>query len=105
MDVNFSTFNAEYFLAVKDVIRQDPTAGAVLFGTSHEFLQCVSQLTPHQLAKLVNVKMPLVVPRQNPTWWTRFFRAITDGDRSELVTLSDEAGYYLIQRQDNENDK
>lgn len=101
MDVNFSHFNAEYFLAVRDAIRQNPVAGAVLFGASHEFLNSLSRLTPHQLAKLVNVKMPLVVPRQDLTWWTRFLRALTDGDRSELVALSEEAGYYLIQPQKN----
>jgi hypothetical protein len=51
------------------------------------------------LAKLVNVKMPLVVPRQDRTWWTRLLRAVKDGDRAELAALSDEAGYYLLQPQ------
>lgn len=99
MDTDFSSFNAEYFLAVRDAFKEDPVAGAMLFGASPEFLESLAQLTPHQIAKLINVKMPLVVPRQNSMWWTRFLRAITDGDRAELMVLSEEAGYYLIQPQ------
>lgn len=105
MNANFSSFNAEYFLAVREAIWRNPVAGSVLFGASHEFLNALSQLTPHQLAKLVNVRMPLVVPRQDRTWWTRFLRAVTDGDRSELVVLSEEAGYYMIRPQGNEQDQ
>jgi hypothetical protein len=97
MSVNFSAFNMEYFLAVRDVINENPAFAAALFGASPDFLHSLAELTPHQVAKLAYVTMPLVVPRAEPTWWPRFMRALADGDPHELTALSEEAAYYLIQ--------
>lgn len=103
MELNFSTFNVEYFLAVRESYKENPPVASALFHTAPEFLESVAQLTPHHLANLVHVTVPLVVPRREQTWWPRLLRALTDGDRSELIALSEEAGFYLIHSQ-NEGD-
>jgi hypothetical protein len=96
MDADFARFNVEYFLAVRDFANQNPTLAPALFGMSPELLKAIAGLTPHQLSNLALVTVPLVIPRQNGTWWPRFVQALADGDRAELMTLAAEASYYLI---------
>ena len=97
MDINFSRFNVEYFLSVRDIATENIEVAASIFGSPPEFLHSFVILSPHQMANLANVKVPLVVPRENPIWWPRFTRALRDGDHSEVKELSEESSFYLIQ--------
>ena len=97
MNLDFSRFNLEYFLSVRDVAAENPAVAASIFGAQSDLIRSFAQLTPNQLASLTNVSVPLVVPRNEPTWWPRFIRALQDGTRSEVMTLAEEASFYLIQ--------
>jgi len=97
MNLDFSRFNLEYFLSVRDVAAEYPAVAESLFGAQFDFLRSFAKLTPNQLASLAHVSVPLVVPRAEPTWWPRFIRALRDGTHSEVMTLAEEASFYLIQ--------
>ncbi len=97
MDVDFSRFNVEYFLSLRELANENPAVAASIFRSPPEFLRGFAKLTPHQLANLANVNIPLVVPQDEPTWWPRFIRALRDGDHSEVMSLSEEASFYFIQ--------
>lgn len=98
MDVDFSRFNVEYFLSVRDVAIENLPVAASIFRLSPEFVRSLAELTPRQLANLAQVKIPLVVPQGGATWWPRFTRALRDGDHSEVMALSEEASFYTIPR-------
>jgi hypothetical protein len=97
MAVNFSAFNMEYFLVAHNIINENRAFATAIFGVSPEFLRSVGKLTPHQVAMFAYIRVPLVVPREECTWWPRLMRAVVDGNRNELIGLSEEAAYYLLQ--------
>jgi hypothetical protein len=96
VNINFSAFNVEYFFALREIARDNPVVATALFGASPSFLEPVSRLSPHQLACLSHITVPLVVPRHEPVWWARLLEALSEGNRTAVIALSEEASYYFI---------
>ena len=95
MNINFSAFNVEYFLSLRESARESPIVAAALFGASPSFLEGVSRLSPHQLAYLSHITVPLVVPRREPVWWGRLLETLKDGHSAAVIALCEEASYYF----------
>lgn len=95
MDVNFSELNMEYFIAARDFANENITVASILLGTSPDLMQSIATLTPRQLANMKHVNTPLIIPRDEKTWWPRFLQALKDGNRAEVKTLAEQTGYYF----------
>lgn len=95
MDVNFSELNMEYFIAARDFANENITVASIMLGTPPELTQCLATLTPRQLANIGYVNTPLIIPRDEKTWWPRFLRALKDGNRAEVETLAEQTNYYF----------
>lgn len=93
---DFTRINLEYFLAARDLYRENPHSAIALLGASRDFLASLEGFTPGQLANLRLVKVPLLAPRFEPHWWQRMARALQDDQRDEIEALSEQAGYYLV---------
>ena len=84
---DFSTFNFEYFLKVRDLALQDAETATVYLGVSHEFSRLITLLDTSTLVELSRIKQPLVIPHREPWWWERLFLALKNGrpDRKSVV--------------------
>lgn len=95
MDVSFSEINMEYFIAARDVANENINTASIMLGISPELMQSIAALTPRQLANMALVDMPLIIPRDEKTWWPRFIRALQDGNKTEMQTLAEQTNYYF----------
>ncbi len=95
MDVSFSELNMEYFIAARDFAKKNINTASIMLGTSPELMQSIAILTPRQLANIALVDTPLIIPRNERTWWPRFIRALQDGNKTEMQTLAEQTSYYF----------
>jgi hypothetical protein len=87
MNVDFSRVNLQYLIQARDLAREDPALVPVLLGMSSQLAQRLAALTPDELAQVVAIKLPLLVPRQEPWWWQRLFEAAGAGRPGELEAI------------------
>ena len=66
MEMDFSRVNLEYLIQARDLAREDPEVVTVLLGMSHELVHLLAETTPQELAQVIVIKPPLLVPRQEP---------------------------------------
>ena len=64
MKMDFSQVNLEYLIQARDLTREDPTLAAVLLDIPDEMACMLAELSPHQLTQILQIKPPLVIPRQ-----------------------------------------
>ncbi len=84
MDFDFSHLNLQYLMHARDIARHDPEVAVVLLGISAKLVHMLAELKPEQMSHLTQVKFPLLVPRDEPVWWSRVFRAIREGRSVEI---------------------
>ena len=84
MECDFSRLNLQYLIHARDLARQDPERCAVLLGISQKLANLLSEVTPESLAQFVDIKPPLFAPRQGSWWWSRLFKAMHEGQPSEI---------------------
>ena len=95
MNLDFSQLNFQYLIQARDLARQDRQRASVLLGIPDEMVCLLPDLSPQLLAQILQIKSPLVIPRQEIWWWSRFLVALQDGRSAELATLMDQASLIL----------
>lgn len=95
MEMDFSKVNLEYFIQARDFARQNPGMLSVLLGMSPEFSDVLAETTAHQLTHIAEIKVPLLVPRQELWWWQRFFRAVREDRIDELKVIMEHASLMI----------
>ena len=98
MIFDFSALNLEYLIQARDLAMTDPELVAVMFGIDIEITRLLGQMTPKELALISLIRQPLVIPRQEPWWWSRLFNALRAGSPEEIAAAvvylaSEEAAY------------
>ena len=72
MHLDFSHLNFQYLIQARDLARQDRQRAGVLLGIPDEMVCLLPDLSPQLLAQILQIKPPLVIPRQEIWWWSRF---------------------------------
>ncbi len=90
-DADFSTFNFEYFLKVRDLALKDAETVATRLGVSQKFTHIIRNLDAGSLAELSRIKQPLVVPHQEQWWWERLLTALHSGRQAETKIILEQA--------------
>ena len=96
MKMDFSQVNLEYLIQARDLARQDPTLAAVLLDISDEMACMLPELSPHQLTQVLQIKPPLLMPRQEAWWWSRLFTALRDGCPEEIEAIAEHASLLVV---------
>ncbi len=96
MKMDFSQFNLQYLIQARDLTRQDPQLAAVLLGIPDEMASLLSDLSPHQLMQIIQIKSPLLTPRQEAWLWSQLFTALRDGRLDELDVIMEHASLILV---------
>ena len=91
-DVDFSHVNLRYLISARDLARESPECAAVLLGIPDPLGQLLAALSAEELAAVTQIKVPLLIPRQEPWWWNRLFSAIQAGHTDELQAVLEQAG-------------
>ena len=90
-DFDFSDINLQYLLRTRDLAQHDPEVVAALLGISVKLARSLTQTTPKELTRIIRIKPPLVVPRQEAWWWERLFNALRDGKPGEIDAIIEHA--------------
>lgn len=96
MEINFSRINLEYLVQARDLAREDPEQVAVLLGMSRRLAYLLADVTPQELAHVMQIKPPLLVPRQESWWWQRLFKAVREGRPDELNAIMEHASLVSV---------
>ena len=89
MKIDFSSVNLHYVIHVRDIAREDPNVAAPLLGMSPELAALLAQVPSEYLAKIAQVKVPLLAARGDPMWWSRLFKALVDENPDEVESILD----------------
>ncbi len=96
MEMDFSQVNLEYLIQARDLTSQDPALAAVLLDISDEMARSLPELSPHQLTQVLQIKPPLLMPRQEAWWWSRLFTALRDGRPEEIEAIVEHASLLVV---------
>ncbi len=96
MKMDFSQVNLEYLIQARDLSKQDPALAPVLLDIPDEMACMLPELSPHQLTQILQIKPPLVIPRQEAWWWSRLFTALRDGRPEEIETIVEQASLLVV---------
>ena len=95
MKRDFSQVNLQYLIQARDLTQQDPQLGGILLGIPDEMATLISDLSPQQLTQIIQIKSPLLTPRQEAWWWSRLFNALRDGRIDEINAVMEQASLFL----------
>ena len=96
MKVDFSQVNLQYLIQARDLAQQDPKLAAVLLGIPDEMAYLLSDLSAQALAQIIQIKPPLLIPRQEAWWWSRLFMALRDGRADEIEAIIEQASLIVV---------
>ena len=96
MEVDFSIINLQYLIHARDIAREDPEVAAIVLGLSREHAVLLAQTSSEGLAKIAQIKVPLLEVRGDTSWWSRLFTALTDGVAEEVEALLEHAGLVFL---------
>ncbi len=96
MKMDFSHMNLEYLIQARDLSKQDPALAAVLLDIPDEMSCMLPELSPHQLTQILQIKPPLVIPRQEAWWWSRLFTALRGGRPGEIEAIVEQASLLVV---------
>lgn len=96
MKIDFASCNLQYFMHVRDIAREDPAIAARLLGLSPELATHLAQVECESLAKIAQVKLPLLVARGDNMWWCRLFRACLEDNPAEIDTVLQAASLAML---------
>lgn len=97
MEIDFSRVNLEYLMRARDLARNDIEVTAALLGIPLELARLFAEVTPEELVQVIEIKVPLLLPRQEPWWWQRLLRALREGRTEELKTIIEHASLMSLQ--------
>lgn len=87
MKIDFSSINLHYLIHVRDIAREDPNIAAPILGMSPELAVLLAQAPSEYLARIAQVKVPLLAARGDPMWWSRLFKALIDENPDEIESI------------------
>lgn len=96
MNMDFSKVNLEYLIQARDLAREDPEIVTALLNVSRELADLLAEATPRELSLITEIKSPLLIPRQEPWWWQRLFKAVRDGCAGELDAVLEHASLLAV---------
>ncbi len=96
MKIDFASFNLQYLIHVRDIAREDPDIAARLLGLSPELAGHLAQVHSESLARIAQIKLPLVVARGDSTWWCRLFRACLEDNPAEIEVVLQAASLAML---------
>lgn len=96
MPYDFSQINLQYLIHARDLSRQDPLLAATLTGLTDDLAHLLAELTPYQLSQITQIKLPLLIPRQETWWWSRLFAAAREGRTEEIATIMEHATLFTV---------
>ncbi len=96
MTYDFSQINLQYLIHTRDLARRDPQLAATLTGLADDLARMLAELTPYQLAQVTQIKLPLLLPRQETWWWSRLFVAMREGRAEEIATIMEHAALITV---------
>lgn len=91
MEFDFSEVNLEYLIQARDLAKRDPEFVAAMLGMEVEMTSLLADLKPKELARISLIKQPLLMPRQEPWWWSRLFAALREGRTDEIEAVIEHA--------------
>jgi hypothetical protein len=96
MKIDFSMINLQYLIHARDIAREDPEVAATVLGLSKELAVLLAQTSSQCLAKIAQIKVPLLTVRGDSWWWSRLFTALTDGGAEEIDIILDHASLVVL---------
>ena len=96
MKMDFSHMNLEYLIQARDLSKQDPALAAVLLDIPDEMACMLPDLSAQELTQIIQIKPPLLIPRQEAWWWSRLFTALRDGRPEEIETIVEQASLLVV---------
>ena len=96
MKINFSSVNLQYLIHVRDIAREDPDVAAPLLGMSPELATLLAQAPSEYLAKIAEVKVPLLVARGDAVWWYRLLTALSEENSEEIDAVLQSASLAVL---------
>jgi len=96
MKIDFASFNLQYLIHVRDIAREDPEIAARLLGLPPELAGHLAQVHSDSLAKIVQVKLPLLVARGDVVWWCRLFKALMEENPEEVNAVLQVASLAML---------
>ncbi len=96
MDFDFSSVNLQYLLRARDIAREDPERAVVLLDLSKDFADLIAGMTPEELTPIIQIKLPLLLPRQETWWWMRLLKALQEGSPDEIRAVIDHLSLVTI---------
>ena len=91
MNIEFSTINLQYLLQVRELARTHPSVAGPFLGLPRDLVSLFAELNAEQLAGITKVKIPLLVARGDPWWWSRLLKALDDRRPDELEAVLEHA--------------
>lgn len=96
MKIDFAHFNLQYLIHVRDIAHEDPDIAARLLGLPPELAGHLAQVRSDSLARIAQVKLPLLVARGDSVWWCRLFRALIEENPAEIDAVLQAANLTLL---------
>jgi hypothetical protein len=96
MEIDFSKINLEYLMYVRDLAREDIEVIAALLGIPSKLARILADVRPEEMVRIVEIKIPLLIPRHEPWWWQRLFEAIREGRTDELKAIIEHASLMSV---------
>jgi hypothetical protein len=91
-DIDFSRVNLQHLISARDLARVDPERATVLLGVPEDLVRRLAELDASVLVAVTEVRVPLLVLRQEPWWWHRLFTALQAGRPDEIRAVLEQAG-------------
>ena len=91
MKCDFSQVNLQYLIQARDLATRDPELVAMLLGLPGDIARLLSEVTPQALTQVAQFKPPLLIPRQEPWWWSRLLTALREGRKEEINAILEHA--------------
>lgn len=96
MEWDFSTVNLNYLLRARELARAQPAVAATVLGLPPELVCAVAALDADHLARLGQVKPPLLVARGDAWWWARLVAALETGRADEIDAVLEHAQLLFV---------
>ena len=95
MKMDYSQVNLQYLIQTRDLTRKDLQLAATILGVQDEIACMISDLSPQALTKIIQIKPPLLIPRQEAWWWSRLITALRNGRSTEIEAVIEHASMTL----------
>lgn len=92
MNTDFSKLNLQYLIQARDLAHQAPQCAGALMEVPMQWVEQIATLKPDDLARSIDIRLPLLVPRCEPWWWARLFKALKAGRTAEVDAVLAHAG-------------